>query len=441
MEPTISPRRAREIIDALRRGTVPERGLETFAVGLERFREAIDDELEHVKSGAAGMKAVRGDYGSGKTFFARWLEGRAQRMGFATAEVQISETETPLHRLETVYRRMIERLSTTDQAGGALRSIVEGWFYTLERDVLAEGGAVESDGAALLARTNELMEKRLAAITRQAPAFAAALRGFREASARGDKATADGLLAWVGGEPNVAASVKREANVKGEVDHFGALAFLQGLLVVLRDSGFGGLVLVLDEVETLQRVRGDVRDKGLNALRQLVDEIDGGRFPGLYVVVTGTPAFFDGPQGVQRLPPLAQRLHVDFQTDARFDSARAPQLRLSAFDLDRLAEVGRRVRDVYLVVAKSADRVRARIDDAYVAGLARAVTGGLGGKVGVAPRVFLKKLVADVMDRVDAHPDFDPRKDYRLMLEESELTDVERASRSASSPDDIQLPS
>ena len=43
MEPTISPRRAREIIDALRRGTVPERGLETFAVGLERFREVVLD--------------------------------------------------------------------------------------------------------------------------------------------------------------------------------------------------------------------------------------------------------------------------------------------------------------------------------------------------------------------------------------------------------------
>ena len=51
-------------------------------------------------------------------------------------------------------------------------------------------------------------------------------------------------------------------------------------------------MLVLDEVETLQRVRSDVRDKGLNALRQLMDEIDSGRFPGLYLVLTGTPAFF-----------------------------------------------------------------------------------------------------------------------------------------------------
>ena len=31
--------------------------------------------------------------------------------------------------------------------------------------------------------------------------------------------------------------------------------------------------------------------------------------------MTGTPAFFDGPQGAQRLEPLAQRLHVDFTTE------------------------------------------------------------------------------------------------------------------------------
>ena len=65
-------------------------------------------------------------------------------------------------------------------------------------------------------------------------------------------------------------------------------SFLQGVLVVLRDSGHPGLMLILDEVETIQRVRSDVRDKSLNALRQLIDEVDAGRFPGLYLVITGT---------------------------------------------------------------------------------------------------------------------------------------------------------
>ena len=66
------------------------------------------------------------------------------------------------------------------------------------------------------------------------------------------------------------------------------------------------------------------------------------------------------------------------------------------------------------------------VDDAYVASLADAVTGSLGGKVGVAPRVFLKKLVADVLDRVDQFADFDPRQHYALTIGDGELTEVER---------------
>ncbi|QCU72388.1 BREX system ATP-binding protein BrxD [Luteimonas yindakuii] len=431
---TISPARADEILDALRRGTVPESALDAFAVGLDPYRDTLLAELSQGSTGRGRFKAVRGDYGTGKTFFARWFQGLARAEGFASSEVQISEAETPLHRLETVYRRLIEHLMTEGGERGAMRAIIDGWFYALEEEVLAR----ESDCAEdrLLQATEALMTERLRPIERQAPAFGACLRAYRRAVAAGDEALASGLIAWMSGQPNVAAATKRAAGIKGDIDHFGALGFLQGLLLILRDSGFSGLVLVLDEVETLQRVRGDIREKSLNALRQFMDEIDAGRFPGLYLMITGTPAFFDGPQGVQRLPPLAQRLHVDFGTDARFDNPRAVQIRLRAFDMERLVEVGRNVRAVFVQRSAVADRVLTLVDDALLRDLATAVTGKLGGKVGVAPRIFLKKLVAEVLDRVDQFPDFDPRKDYQLVVQAAELSQDERR---ALSPDDIQL--
>jgi len=436
----ISPQRRNEIVDALRRGTVPSRSLDAFAIGVERFQAAIDAELDQVAVGQGMFKAVRGEYGSGKTFFGRWLQERARQRGFAVSEIQISETETPLHRLETVYRRLVERLSTADVPMGALRSVIDGWFFTLEEDVIAEGKVAADDSVALLARTNELLEQRLGAITRQAPSFAAALRGYRTALAAGDTAKADGLVAWLGGEPNVAASVKRDAGIKGEVDHFTALSFLQGLLTLLRDSGRPGLLVVLDEVETLQRVRGDIREKGLNALRQLIDELQGGRFPGLYLLITGTPAFFDGPQGAQRLPPLAQRLHVDFGADSKFDNPRAVQIRLSAFTIESLVEVGMKVRDLYAAHAEHAERVRTLANDDYVRTLASAITGELGGKVGIVPRIFLKKLVGEVLDRIDLYAEFDPRRDYALTVAQSELTAAERAAKGGTNIDELELP-
>jgi hypothetical protein len=439
MSHSISPQRRDEIIDSLRRGTVPRAGLDAFAVGLDGLESTVDQELKAVRQGRGMFKAVRGEYGGGKTFFGRWLQERAKRQGFATAEVQISETETPLHRLETVYRRLVEHLSTADSPSGALRSILDAWFYTLEQDVLADGTVNESNTETVVARTNELMEQRLSAVTKQAPAFAAVLRAYRRALLAQDKALADGLIAWLSGQPNIAAQVKRAAAVKGEIDHFGALSFLQGLLVVLRDSGYSGLLLVLDEVETLQRVRSDARDKGLNALRQLIDEIDAGRFPGLYLLITGTAAFFDGPQGARRLAPLAQRIHVDFTDDLRFDNPRAVQIRLPGFDLHKLWEVGWRIRDIYAESSPNSTRIRTLADDAYISDLAQAVTGKLGGKVGIAPRIFLKKLVSDVLDRIDQFPDFKPRQNYALTLAEDEMNEVERSLVDAQSVDEIEL--
>ena len=360
-------------------------------------------------------------------------------MKFATAEVQISETETPLHKLETVYRRMLESMATSSMRSGAFRSLIVSWFFALEEDVLSTGEVDASCEQALLKATSDLMEKRLSSISRKAPSFAAALRAYRECLAEGDAAMAEGLIAWLSGQPNVASSIKRRANIKGDVDHFTALSFLQGLLAVLKDSGHTGLVLVLDEVETLQRVRSDIREKALNALRQLIDELDAGRFPGLYLVITGTPSFYDGPQGLKKLPPLAQRLQTDFDTDSRFDNPRAPQIRLSPFNMDLMIEVGSKVRDIFADGSSCSDRVRQKASDELIRSLAVGVSGSLGGKTGIAPRLFLKKLVSDLLDRIELHEAFDPRKDYRLTVREEELSMEERNLTAADSVEDISL--
>ncbi|TDQ53765.1 BREX system ATP-binding protein BrxD [Actinorugispora endophytica] len=440
----VSAARRREVVDALRRGTVPASGLDLFAVGLERFEGVLDKELAAVASGSAGFKAVRGEYGSGKTFFSRWLGERAKRMNFAVTEIQVSETETPLHRLETVYRRLTERLSTATLAPSALREIVDNWVYTLEEDVLDQGavpgGPDGPDPGRLAEEVEKLLERRLANVARGNPGFAAALRGYHRAQTEGERAVAEALIAWLGGQPNVAAAAKRYAGIKGDLDHYGALTALQGLLTLLRDCGHPGLLVVLDELETLQRARTDTREKALNALRQLLDEIAAGRFPGLYLVITGTPAFYDGPQGVQRLAPLAQRLATDFTADPRHDNLRAAQVRLGGFDLEKLHRLGVAVRELYADGAEQPGRVRERVDDAYLMELAEAVAGELGGRAGVAPRLFLRKLV-DVVDRVDDIDGFDPRRHYRLTVRAADLDDVERNAwtQRASSADEVDL--
>ena len=82
--------------------------------------------------------------------------------------------------------------------------------------------------------------------------------------------------------------------------------------------------------------------------------------------------------------------------------------------------------------------MRDRVDDAYLETFAAALIGELGGKVGVVPRVFARKLIG-VLDRVDLHAEFDPRVHCALAVDDAELTAEERNARAAASVDDIDL--
>ena len=157
-EPSLLLRR--DVIEALRRGTVPRRGLDLFAVGTDRFEVALREELERCQTGGAVFKAIRGDFGCGKSFTARWYQQQALDARFAVAEVQISENDTPLHHLETVYRRAMEGLRTSEWETGAFRAIVSEWLMRLEEEVTRTLRDPD-DLDALERGVGELMEARL----------------------------------------------------------------------------------------------------------------------------------------------------------------------------------------------------------------------------------------------------------------------------------------
>jgi len=412
------------IVNALRDGVVPPQGLEHFATGLDKLVDAVNEELDFVASGQGKSKWLRGEYGTGKTFAARYLCAKARQRGFATSEVQISINDTPLHHLETVYRRLIERLETAADGPNAFQAVVEGWLYQIGDEVIRLRGLAEDDPAFADA-TEQRLEDKLADLSRRNNAFAAVLRAYHRMTHEGNFGAAQGLLSWLAGQPHTDQAILRAAGVKGKVDGQASLTFLSGLMILLRQSGYKGLVVVLDEVETIQRMNAATRERALTALRQLMDALGNNQLPGLYLVVTGTRDFYEGYKGLKSAQALYQRVQVKFDDEPRFDNLRATQVRLLPFNQEKLVTVGRRIRELY--PAKAADRVMTRVDDAFLEGLVAQVTSGLGGKVGLAPRQFLRELV-DVMDRVDVHPDYDPAQHYKLVIDEARLSPAELAA-------------
>ena len=69
---------ANDIVQALRGGLVPRRGLHHLATGMDSVMRAVDQELDFVATGKGTAKWIRGEYGSGKTFATRLLCARAR---------------------------------------------------------------------------------------------------------------------------------------------------------------------------------------------------------------------------------------------------------------------------------------------------------------------------------------------------------------------------
>ena len=228
---SIAPELANDIVSALRTGAVPPAGLELFATGLERLLPIIESELDLVASGEGRGRAkwIRGEYGSGKTFATRLICATARAKRFATAEVQISINDTPLHHLETVYRRTDReardrrrrrRRLPRSRRRVALRGRRRGDPPAGDREddpQFAEAVEAAARGQAGGAVAPE-------SCLRSGPAGLPAARCTRATSR-----LAQGLLAWLAGQPHIDRSVTSRAGVKGAIDGQAALTFLRGV--------------------------------------------------------------------------------------------------------------------------------------------------------------------------------------------------------------------
>ena len=109
---SLSQRDTGHVFQELRGGTVPQRGLEAFAVGIERQRGEIHRLLDHVKKHEGTFKFLRGGYGCGKTFMGRLAILDAQARGFATSFVVVSVNDLRFHQFADVYRHIVSELAT-----------------------------------------------------------------------------------------------------------------------------------------------------------------------------------------------------------------------------------------------------------------------------------------------------------------------------------------
>ncbi len=409
---------AKHIFQCLRNGTVPSRGLDAFAVGIERHRNELRRMLSDVKDGAGDVKFLRGGYGCGKTFMANLVVADAKQGGFVTSFVVVSDNDFHFHKFDELYRKVVSGLSTPACPQGALGDILDRWIGGIEEGLLELG--VSEDDPNLDSKVLAKLDEQLTGLTGgRAPAdMLRVVRKVFELKQSGRLEDAAALLSWLSGSSNIAASVKNLAQIKGDISSSDAMGYLRGILEIIKSAGYAGLVIVIDEAETILRMHSDVRSKSLNGIRQIVDAAS--EYPKLLWVFTGTPTFFDDRQGVKGVEALHGR--VRYEEFNGVASLRQPQLALTPFNRERLLNVAIRLRSLHPDLAPEV--IERRLPASVITELVDKVTQGFHGDVGVVPRQFLRTFV----NILDVLAD-DPEQDARALLgfKPAELTAEEES--------------
>jgi hypothetical protein len=125
----VRPKERDAIIQSLRAGVVPKRGLHHIQVGRSHEVKAVLDDIIRITEGGSFIRFVIGEFGSGKTFFLNLIRLISMEKKCVTLHADLS----PDRRLfatggqaRMLYAEMMRNLSTRSKPdGGALNGVVE----------------------------------------------------------------------------------------------------------------------------------------------------------------------------------------------------------------------------------------------------------------------------------------------------------------------------
>lgn len=397
-EISLDTSKARDLVNALRDGTVPAHGSTELAVGLDEPLRALKDQLSYVADGCTAIRFIEGAYGSGKTFLCSVLREEALRRGFAASLVVVSP-DARLGKLPIVYSRIMDGIRTRSKnSSTALPDILEKWLLSEYRRASKVTGGSKDE---LHGHVLRQIVVRLQAISDAAPGVARAVKAYYRASRDRNADLRRAAISWLRGSHSVPLDVRRELGVRGDIGQEDLYGVLKAIALIVREAGYRGFLIIIDEAETIQRLSYQrQREDAYEVLRVLVDSAGDNRFPGCLFVVTGTEHFFQDPlQGLKSYKALADRIERP-DTFTHQTTSRQPILHLTGLERKDLTAIAKKVRDIH-ATAYGWNAAEA-VSDGYLEDIAGQVTDSFGESIERLPRGFLREIV-QICDVAEEH--------------------------------------
>lgn len=291
---------ATQVVESLRKGIPPQRGVDLYSVGNEKL---IDGIKKYHLSGIRDRGIIRflsGSWGAGKTHFFRLLREVAFQCDCLVSNVELDLNSAALNKFEKVFYAIVSHVLTptyySEQGlveaapfGTVLRESLA-YLATGTRSIANEITYEQYAKASQLLMGNHAIDIDFKKLVRHywqtflpesaEPAIVEQTRGE--------------ILQWFSGEGTVGQYRKR-FGVSKMVSKENARLMLQSLAGFVQQAGYRGLVILFDEAEQAYSVmrKSALRD-AQNNLLSLINNIES--LSGLFLLYATTPDFYTDPK-------------------------------------------------------------------------------------------------------------------------------------------------
>lgn len=342
----LQPVQARTIIEHLRRGSVPVEHVPSFTVGRERWFSIIEDDLAHyIAAGGAKVRFVNGDYGDGKTHFLSMIQHLARQAGFAVSFVVLTR-EVPMHKFELVYREIVSRLSTPAGTTG-IRGLIAHWLNTLQPRLDAAqddaGRAAQIESLAETLRGLEGMDLNFAngLIALVQNRFRPLGETETPEAREGERQT---LYEWFEGG-RLSKREVRPWQIFDSLNKTNSKRLLLSLILFLRYLDYQGLILLLDELETVMAQSSSVRNAAYENVRLLIDNAEQAHH--LHVFFSIIPDVILSDKGFRSYDALWSRVRSVGESRRLNYRSIVIDLHRTPLEIPELIELGKRLRHIH----------------------------------------------------------------------------------------------
>ena len=324
--PKLTQRDRDTVIQALRAGVVPKRGLPHIQVGRVRETEEMLKDVARVSGGGSAIRFVIGEYGSGKTFFLNLVRLIALERGLVVMSADLAP-DRRLYATGGQARSLFSELTSNTATrsspdGGALTSVMER-FATR---AIGEAEERNTTAGQVIRATLGHLEELTGGYD-----FATVIGRYWQGYEQGNDALQADAVRWLRAEFATRTDARAALGVRTIIDDAGIYDHLKLFSLFVREAGYKGLLVVLDEMVNLYKLaNSQARNRNYEQILRILNDVLQGGVSGFAVLMGGTPEFLmDGRRGLYSYEALQTRLAENtFARDGLVDLS-GPILRLA----------------------------------------------------------------------------------------------------------------